>query len=79
MKKRGRRNGLMRVAGLPSRTRVMSEPGLLPTAISGSATARVYIDVHDPCFHQGHRDTQSVDYHLWPLWYPWAMPPPGPC
>lgn len=63
------RNGLMVVVFLPPRTKVTSVSGLLPIAIYGSSTAGVYVDVYDPCCHQGHRDVQGVRCYLWPLWY----------
>lgn len=37
------------------------------TTISGSATARIYVDVHDPC-HQGHRDSWGVGQGAFFCW-----------
>lgn len=54
----------MLAASLPPVARVMSGPGLLPISISGSLTARVHVDVHDPCCHQGHGDAWGVGCHL---------------
>ena len=50
------RNGLMLAACLPLRTRVTSGSELLPMAMSESMTARVCVDTHSPCCHQGFQD-----------------------
>lgn len=45
------RKGMRFAASLSPRTWVTSGPGLLPMALSGSATSGVYVDIHDPCCH----------------------------
>ena len=77
--RRARRSGLMLVAWLAHKTRVTSRPGLLLTTISGSAIVEVCVSVHGSRCCQGHGDAWGVGHHLWPLWCPWVMPPPGPC
>ena len=70
------RNGLMLVACLLPRTRVMSSAELLPKTMTGDPTAAgVYVDVHEPCCHQGHRDTQIIGCHLWSLCCTTALTP----
>ena len=69
-------NSLVLVACLLPRTRVMSGPELLPKTMNGDLTAvGVYFDVHEPCCHQGHRDTQILRCHLWSLCCTTALTP----
>lgn len=63
------RKGLMLATHLPPGSRVMS----WPMAIFGSVTAGVYVDISDPCCHQGHRDAWGVGQHLSPFWCPRLM------
>lgn len=56
------RNRLMLEACLPPRTRVTSGSELLPMAMSESMTARVCVDTHSPCYHQGLQDAEGLGY-----------------
>lgn len=38
------------------------------TAISGSTTARIYVDIHDPGCHQGHKDSWGVGQGAFFCW-----------
>lgn len=60
LKREAVRKGLMLATHLPSGSRVMSLPGLLPMAIFGSVTVGVYVDISDPCYHQGLRDAWGL-------------------
>lgn len=64
------RNGLMLAAAcLPLGTRVTLGSELLPMAMSESMTARVCVDTHSPCYHQGLQDAEG----LWPFGVQGAM------
>ena len=64
------RNGLMLVACLLPRTRVMSVAELMPRTMTGDPTAaRVYVDVHEPCCHKDHTDIQEFDSPVVTLLY----------
>lgn len=63
------RNGLMLAGCLPLGTRVTSGPELLPMAMSESMTARVCVDTHSPCCHQGLQNAEG----LWPFGVQGAM------
>lgn len=63
------RNRLMWEACFLPRARVMSRPGLLPRALSGSMVLLQPGSVLMPMTHaatKGHKDAQGLGCHLWP-------------
>ena len=74
-------NALMLVACLPPATEVTSV-GLLPRAISGSMIVLQPGSVLTPMTHLTTKAMvmlRGLDHHLWPFWYPRAVPPLVPC